>query len=95
MVASACGDESGCCPSGDWSYVLVRGPRGSAADGGELFELSINAYNGPLALRYLERAFPGAYGLKYKNPATGFYRIVLYVHSLTSLFALSIHLTLS
>ena len=64
----------------DESYVLVRDPGGGTD--GELIELPVNAGSTQLALLTVEHAFPGAYGLKYKNPATGASRVVLYVRSL-------------
>lgn len=44
----------------------------------EVVEIPTND-NKCLALSTLEHIFPGAYGLKYKNPTTGAMRALLYV----------------
>lgn len=41
-------------------------------------ELPINSDDNTLGLQTLKHAFPNAHGLKFKNPATGTYRALLY-----------------
>jgi len=50
-------------------YIVVKDP-----DNDELVELPAEIDNNKLALATLEHAFPGAHGLKYKNPDTGITR---------------------
>lgn len=52
--------------------MVVQDP--TSAD--ELLELPINSTENKLELTTLEHAFPGAYGLKYKNPTSGVGRCV-------------------
>jgi len=40
-------------------------------------ELTFDAADNTLGLQMLTRAFPGAHGIKYKNPATGAQRALL------------------
>ncbi|KAI1717068.1 RNA recognition motif domain-containing protein [Ditylenchus destructor] len=53
-------------------YVVVNDP-----NGGEMVELPTDPNDNTLALVTLEHAFPGAHGLKYKNPKTGASRALM------------------
>uniref|UniRef100_A0A1I7ZFS5 RRM domain-containing protein n=1 Tax=Steinernema glaseri TaxID=37863 RepID=A0A1I7ZFS5_9BILA len=54
-------------------YVLVT----DGGDDGERMELPIDPTDNSIGLTTLSHAFPGAHGLKYKNPATGASRALM------------------
>uniref|UniRef100_A0A915E9C3 RRM domain-containing protein n=1 Tax=Ditylenchus dipsaci TaxID=166011 RepID=A0A915E9C3_9BILA len=61
-------------------YVVVQDPH----EGGEPVELPTNPTDNSLALNTLEHTFPGAHGLKFKNPVTGASRALMLDPSGTS-----------
>lgn len=62
-------------------YVVVCEDENNESD---RIELPINDGDSTLGLHTLTRAFPNAHGLKFKNPATGAYRALLYVFNCIS-----------